>query len=278
MKKPDHEYYDIIELIARWQEDNIEFTEIDLLKHGSSGKLQFSVWITNAQNTSVEDDSFDDYISIYQTGTNREDFKPELTKIAPGEKRLYRISPQSVNKLLDFSTRSSGYSNQDLMAMRSGGLGNYIKNFELLPDCKGCANNEELCEKKCNVKLQGNVQIQKKDLIVTLDDVKRFEKNELQREDPLPPYMDPTNEYYSVTLDLAVKTWKAIFVDKKCLNNNSATKAGSQYLKSPENGYEDRLKKNNMELSDKLASEIAKIAAGEYSPSKIKWNEFKRNK
>jgi hypothetical protein len=122
------------------------------------------------------------------------------------------------------------------------------------------------------------VQIQKKDLIVTLDDVKRFEKNELQREDPLPPYMDPTNEYYSVTLDLAVKTWKAIFVDKKCLNNNSATKAGSQYLKSPENGYEDRLKKNNMELSDKLASEIAKIAAGEYSPSKIKWNEFKRNK
>ena len=49
--KLEHEYYDLQELEKRWSE--YDLTEKDILKHGVSGKLQFSIKVPHKPHTSV---------------------------------------------------------------------------------------------------------------------------------------------------------------------------------------------------------------------------------
>lgn len=118
--------------------------------------------------------------------------------------------------------------------------------------------------------------INKNDLVVTIDEVKRFEKKFSQKEEDRQPYLDPENELYSVTLDLAIRTWKAVFIEKQYIDKNSPVEAGKAFFHEHKEAFDDLIKNNGYsELSENLIKEIAKIASGEFSPNRAKWNSFR---
>ncbi len=301
MEKPNHEYYSIDDLIKIWRE--YEVTQTDLLKWGASDSLQFYIWV------SVGDEfSYIEFKSLYynQIEISEEDRKNGLQnweeipfdtiKILSGNKKLYRIAKQTVDHFLKKS---------DETKVRP----------KLLPDCSNCpiySGSNKKCEDSCYVDftayydqfhpsysrkdpeikafeliprshhpgIMGQysdlLNITKNELVVTHDEFKRFETTFLQREEIIPPYLDPANEFYSITLDAAVRTWKALFIDKIDLTSNSAKLAGKKYLFSPVSGCNELFSNSQIKLSTTIASEVAKIAAGEYSADKKKWNNFRR--
>jgi hypothetical protein len=268
--KLEHEYYDLQDLEKRWSEYG--YTEKDILKYGVSGKLQFSIIVPNRPNTTILISRVAQ-LSGGELVTCNETF-------AGGPGCIYTISSFTVKDIL---LAESDYT--------KNGIHSEV-NLQLEIPC-----TEPKCKypnlANCNleysiVPLAGpsdrtytGVTCNRFDLIVTHTNVLAFEETYLKAdaEEPTPPYLDPDNEFYSVTLDLAVQAWKAIFKDKKHCDKASAALAAAAYLESQESGCAELLEKYNMELTPTFASQIAKIAAGEYSPNKVKWNEYRnRNK
>ena len=270
--KLEHEFFDLQELEKRWSEYGL--TEKDILKYGVSGKLQFSIFPPNSPIIS----------RIAQLHNTNEYLNGETVicseNVDGGNGSIYNISIITVKNI--FHAESNYAQN---------GIPSEVE-LELeipCPEPKCKFPNRATCWLEyCLLPHPGASAESRKgftcnrfDLIVTHKNELAFEETYLkpEPEEQKPPYLDPDNEFYSVTLDLAVRAWKVIFEEKKHLDKNSAGKAGSAYLRSPESGCTELLQKFDIELTPTLADNIAKVAAGEYSPNKSKWNRFcKRNK
>jgi hypothetical protein len=289
MKKPDHDYYDILELIERWRLKYKEKIKIkDLLKWGASGRLQFSIYVTIVDSFwfshfeimpfSISKDEVEDVNQEYMRSPWKE-CHCAPTEIYPSEKRLYRVEKRSIDDLL--SPREKERI-QPILLMNCNDCSEFeqCKNSNTLDYSAQLLIHEtsHFVKKHKYVDEIHAFHITKDNLVVTHDDLIRFEKESFIHKESTPPYLDQENKFYSVTLDLAVRTWRAIFIDKKHLEQNSAANAGKKYLLSPDSGCAELLEKIDMKLSDTLVSKIAKIAAGEYSPNKAKWNEFRLKK
>jgi hypothetical protein len=270
--KPAHDYYDLKELKERWSE--FFLTEKDILKYGVSGKLQFSFRVHSGSDT---------FNFIYGNGnlSDGEEFYCDEIDSDRSKKGVYNISAGTVNNILK---AESDYIKNDIPSE----VDLKLKIPCPSPKCK-IPNRATTCDlvysgfpimDSSDGHYVTDYTCNRFDLIVTHENVLAFEETYIkpEPEEKTPPYLDPDNEFYSVTLDLAVKAWKAIFEDRKHLDSNSAGIAGATYLKSRESGCAELSKKYNIELTDTLAENIAKIAVGEYSPNKPKWNNFRNQK
>jgi len=182
--KLEHEFYDLQDLEKRWSEYGL--TEKDILKHGVSGKLQFSFRIPSGSDT---------FIHIYAIGNLSDGEVFICDEIAPDcGGSIYNISTVTVNDLFEAES-------------------NYIKNgIPSTVDLRleiPCSNPK--CKfpdraTNCNIvysdfPLMGtdedsyiNFTGNRSDLIVTHENVLAFEKNHLKPEEQTLPYPDPTHD------------------------------------------------------------------------------------
>ena len=276
--KPDLNYYSLEDLVERWKEYNIK--ENDLLKYGQDGKLQFSMWVTPPS------DNYS-YVKItcgYYEWLEDEETNPIARREYPiyfGSRELFMLSHGTIDKLLNTALKGTAHPRlnpicgdcpkkcENLNHGRSAGL--YVSYSGSLDREYADLNNMDT---DVYAHEHDFLAITKDDLVVRHSDLVQFEKYHFKPEEVLPPYLDPDNEFYSVTLDLAVRAWKALFEEKKHLLEASAGKAGAAYLQRPESGCTELLYESGIKLTPTLAENIAKVAAGEYSPYRQKWNTF----
>lgn len=260
--KPELDYYDIPGLIVLWSEHDIK--ESDLLQYGASGRLQFSIWLSpptaNCGPISiecgykhVEEDEFsEDGYSCYSLPVHTE-------KIYYGDRKLFKVSPKTADQLLNKKIAGKAIA---IISLR----------------CEGCSGN---CSSQtssagqyinCDTDLSAQtplryneiLEITPSDLIVTIDEVKRFSINELGKQPEKPPYTVPTTYGYSSDLALAIEIWQAVVVERTILDKKSARRAGIAYIK-----------KHHPELKcgETRKGEISTVALSGIAPTK-EWSKF----
>ncbi|MFC1827311.1 hypothetical protein ACFLZQ_05225 [Thermodesulfobacteriota bacterium] len=257
---PRHSYYNIAELLGRWADN--KFTEMDLLKWGAEGKLQFSILLSDTREPrDMTEDSHE--ITIRQVRLEDPKYvlcdectlrtKRELFKLAPEIIDKIIVSPDKnhrVIKILPWCNDCDTYSIPDKNA------------FQVIISSGTIA--EAHAEASGDFRQLWNYG--KDDLVIELDEVKRFEKEFPVFEEYIPPYLYPKHPYYSVELAIAVDTWKALFVDGINLDKRSGKQAGAEYIRIK---YKDRkFKKPKREL-------IAAIAASKYVQT-YNWEKFRK--
>lgn len=241
--KPAHEYYKITELIEKWSVHDKNINETDILKWGTSGQLQFSVWISTGE--------YYDHIDIiqeYQDGTEiaeegllegKEVCKPVSCKTIriDRERKIWKLSKNTVELLLDNRKHDTVFP-------------------ELLLDCDEC--KDQPCDDTGTIRIQPTLAtwwlreypdydsdhydyrrddpkfsylyISKEDLVVSHEDMKQFEKEYFKPETQTPPYLDPTHPAYNIELALAIETWEALFIHKSHIDEGTAKQATQKYL------------------------------------------------
>lgn len=247
--KRKHSYYRLNELLERrWQAHDLSISE--LLKFAAEDELQLSVILhpddmigTPIDYTYNDDDGYEhDCHSDYIDSTmvldipQRIAFQMELKFTNEGMKSKFNIG--SI-----FSCRKQKCS--------------YPKKFG------------------CGPEFEGDISCSVNDLLITHENVLRFERK-LPGTEELPPYLDPENEFYSVTLDLAVKGWKAIFEDHNILHEKSPAKSVAKYLLKSDDMKQRFEDKYGEVLTSTMAESIGRIATGQYSSNKgrAEWNKY----
>lgn len=304
MKKPDHEFYTINELVDRWKVYDNTLNEDDLLKYGVNGRLVFSIRVIPPEG--VEYVQYQMFTKISDTDSKKNEWEECSTpKKAFHDKPLYpNVSIKTMNDVYDLENGQSLEPEFDPICdefkneckkqchmtatLFFDSNGPYWSNgseelwsLEVVQAGSDCPYERTIFNNR-----QHFEKINKRDLCVTLDEVRRFENEKFQDQFPQPAYLDPENEFFSRTLYAAVKTWEAIFIQKQHLDKNSAAEAGKTFLLSPQNEFLElfndwvtkRIGGQEIKgMSDHLAKEIGKIAGGDYNRDRGKWTQFKRN-
>ncbi|MDA3823468.1 MAG: hypothetical protein PF450_12780 [Bacteroidales bacterium] len=286
MNDPILDHYNLQDLVRLGDDNN--FTEKQLLQLGAKGKLQYSIMPSAPSNAR--------HIMLTHKYIEENNFNPDGYSCVPCDysttgcfksiNKIFKISKNTVERIYHNETiHESGYKTPKIKA-------------ELLSRC-----NDNQCQFSSSCFLDHEIIYDigvpvsdsrppvlfcnRTDLIVTSEDIKAYNEKDLDSIKPtetIPPYLDPENEFYSVTLDIAVQTWKAIFEDKKYLDEASAANAGKRYIMSQKEYYHkllnqyDMNKKDDNSISLKLIGDIARIATGDFSSNKMKWNKFRDEK
>lgn len=245
-------------------------TEVGLLQHGDAGRLQFSMWVVPPEehySLKVECHCYskeDDELILVNSN--------ELLSKKP---KLFKVENSTITRILS-NTRPQ-YEHPETQS-------NYSTLAELLPDCTNCAKDPEDCPfrkspESCRVLVKipeprymnedgdevdnvSNItellKIRACDLVVTLEEVRRFEQEELKNAS-LHPCAIKGTEGYSEDLTIALEIWEAVFIRKETFGVTSGKQAGTEYIKQnyPEK-YKNSVKRNEY---------IATIALSQFSDS-----------
>jgi len=230
-------FYHISELLDRWKGQSV--TEIDLIRQGHDGKLQFSMWIVPPEEfNSLRVECYcaeDGVFPLVPTNRN------ELQSKNP---QLFKIEKSTITRIL-CNTRP-----QNEQPEKQSDCSTIA---DLLPDCKKCVNkclkrdssdkesvrvripepqyvDENGDEVENSSKLDGLLRVTARDLVVTLDEVKRFEQEELKITTALHRYLDPDALGYSHPLAVAIELWRSVYENKDILDTVSARQAAFAFI------------------------------------------------
>jgi len=240
-----HNHYHFQELpkllAERWDRPNL--SKADLLKWGAAGRLQFSIYLFPAHTYNAE------YIELTQKHIEDDPQNNPDGMVVPCDykricysKDIFKISKETVEKILDNELHQ--------IADRE----TYEVAVQILPWCKD-ANCE--WSKSCFVgydmvydyggelgtlpdspSTPSKITCKLSDLIVTRADILYFEENESIREEEKPIYLRETEDGYNRELAIVIETWKALFVDKQCIEEKTAKQAAIKYIESKYPDYE----------------------------------------
>ena len=167
---PEHKYYNIAELLVRWADHKI--TEMDLLKWGAEGKLQFSLLLSDTREPR---DMTENSCEITIRQVRLEDPKYVLCDECTlrTKRELFKLAPKIIDNILVSPDKNH-------------------REIEILPWCKGCEKYDSPEKDTCQVIISSGTIAEthaeasgdfrqlwnygKDDLVVEHDEVKRFEK------------------------------------------------------------------------------------------------------
>jgi len=222
--KPDFDHYSISQLIERWSVYN--FKEDDLLQYGISGKLHFSIWVfpftDNISHLNMECYCYENDGEYYLRKTlHRYQIPCESPK-------LFKITPSTVTRL------KKVYLKEDQQRPTA----------TLIPPCNDCTEKD--CSEEasmdeiyvaCSAEVKNEtydasqlLKIGLSDLVVTIEEIRRFEQEELKNIN-LHPCAIPNTIGYSPYLAIALEIWESVYIKKEILDTTSSKQAGIAYIK-----------------------------------------------
>ncbi|MDA3971256.1 MAG: hypothetical protein PF442_07885 [Desulfobulbaceae bacterium] len=234
--KPDLNYYQINDLLKRWKEYG--FSEEYLLQYGASGELQFSRWISPPK----WEYRFEYIIITCGHYESKRGHHPSGEyKIPYGERILFDVPKEQIDQLLN-----SNIDKQTGIALipRCDEDCQICRNLSPVPSLYAYCSEGRLDEEylvrnylDVNPDIDGEdapgliKDVTKKDLVVTLENVRKFEKDFLEMDPQKSPYLDPARYGYSEDLAIIISTRDAVIEEKNILATVSAKQAGIAYIK-----------------------------------------------